>query len=197
MAEDVCWMKFVPESEASGQQAEIYDALRRADGSVHNLYKAFSCYPQATISADRLFKDVMHDPTAPLPPWEPELLSIVVARLAGCRYALTHHGANFIELFTEAEGERTRAEAMRAAVEARDWEASVFGPRQRVLIAFAVKLSEHPGAVGEADIDALRNAGFDDAEISQCVQVVANFAYWVRVINSFVIQVASEKVGKY
>ncbi len=47
------------------------------------------------------------------------------------------------------------------------------------------------------DLATLRRAGLDDAEISQVVQVAANFAYWVRVINAFGIHLGKGRIGRY
>jgi len=62
---------------------------------------------------------------------------------------------------------------------------------------FSNKLTLRPHDITRPDIETLHDAGLNDAEISQVVQVAANFAYWVRVINAFGIQLGNEKVGKY
>jgi uncharacterized peroxidase-related enzyme len=195
MDKDVCWIETVGESDARGETARIYQALKREDGTVHNLYKAFSGYPQATVSADRLYKDVMHTADAPLPLWLAELISIQVAHLAQCTYAFTHHGANFLHLYAEAGHDD--GDAIVAALKAGDKDGPPFDAKLRAILNFGEKLALKPQAMRESDIVALRDAGLDDGEISQVVQVAANFAYWVRVINAFGIQLGDERVGKY
>ena len=40
------------------------------------------------------------------------------------------------------------------------------------------------------------SAGWDDAQISQAVQVTASFAYWTRFINGLGIKIGNERIGK-
>ncbi len=49
------------------------------------------------------------------------------------------------------------------------------------LLEFAEKLTREPAAVDAADIDRLREVGFDDKGISSAVQVVAYFNYINRI----------------
>lgn len=195
MSDRVCWIETVPDDQADGELRRAYDALKRDDGTVHNLYKAFSSFPQVILSSDRLYRDVMHSRDAPLPLWLAELISIQVAHLAGCAYAFTHHSANFRHLYHQAgHGE---GEAVVAGLLAGDWSGPPFDEPMRAILDFGDKLALRPNDLAESDIEALRHAGLTDAEISQIVQVAANFAYWVRVINAFGIRLGDETVGKY
>jgi uncharacterized peroxidase-related enzyme len=54
----------------------------------------------------------------------------------------------------------------------------------RVLCDFAVKLTREPAAVGGADIDQLREHGWDDAAIHDAIQVIAYFNYINRVAEA-------------
>jgi uncharacterized peroxidase-related enzyme len=49
------------------------------------------------------------------------------------------------------------------------------------LVHYAKKLTEHPSAVEDEDVNALRAQGFDDRAIHDATQVVALFAYYNRV----------------
>ncbi len=195
MSDRECWIETVPDDRADGELRRIYHALKRDDGTVHNLYKAFSMFPQATLSSDRLYRDIMHSHDAPLPSWLAELVGIQVAQLARCTYAFTHHSENFLHLYREAGHDE--GEAVVAGIRAGDWSGPPFDARMGAILDFGDKLALRPHDMVESDIEALRQAGLNDAEISQVVQVAANFAYWVRVINAFGIQLGNEKIGKY
>lgn len=54
----------------------------------------------------------------------------------------------------------------------------------RALCDFALKLTLQPAAVGLADADRLRAAGWDDASIHDAVQVIAYFNYVNRVAEA-------------
>jgi len=51
------------------------------------------------------------------------------------------------------------------------------------MLRFAVKLTAQPGAMNEADVEALRTAGFSDRDILDIVEVVRYAAYAKRVAD--------------
>lgn len=51
------------------------------------------------------------------------------------------------------------------------------------MLDFAALLTRAPGAMTRAHVEALRTHGFDDAAISQIVQVTALFNYYNRVAD--------------
>lgn len=190
MTERMCWIDV---ADDEGQLAKRFDKLRREDGSVHNLYRAFSQFPAPMVSADRFYRDIMHAPDAPLPMWLAELLSVDVALQNNCEYAARHHGENFVDLFEDREKALRIVETLKTeTLNSADIDA-----RTRCLLEFGRKLSKQPEAMVESDIKALRSNGFDDTEISQAIQVTASFAYWTRFINAVGLTLGSEKIGKY
>jgi uncharacterized peroxidase-related enzyme len=70
----------------------------------------------------------------------------------------------------------------------RDWRAADLSPRERALCDFACKLTHTAAEVGQADIDALRAQGLDDAAISDAIQVVGYFNYVTRVADGVGIE---------
>src|SRR5207244_1325403 len=116
-----------------------------------------------------------------------------VAVMAECAYALANHGDNMVRLHPNA----SLARRMLAALKKKHWKSNVFKPNLQAILKFGEKLAREPQKMTQDDIETLRNAGFDDGEISQIVQVAANFAYWVRVINGFGIKLNNDKIRKY
>jgi uncharacterized peroxidase-related enzyme len=70
----------------------------------------------------------------------------------------------------------------------RDWRQADLSPRERALCELAVKLTHLASAVEQADLDALRAHGLDDAAISDAIQVVAYFNYVTRVADGVGIE---------
>ena len=64
-----------------------------------------------------------------------------------------------------------------------DYRKADLSPRERALCDFAVKLTHLAAEVDQADIDALRAQGLDDAAISDAIQVVGYFNYVTRVAD--------------
>lgn len=56
------------------------------------------------------------------------------------------------------------------------------------MCAHAVKLTHTPTAVGPADLDLLRAAGFDDRAIHDATQVIAYFNYVTRVAEGLGVE---------
>ncbi len=190
MTERFCWIDV---ADDEGTLAKTYDNLRREDGTVHNLYRAYSQFPAPVVSADRFYRDVMHASDAPLPMWLAELLSVDVAVQNKCDYAAAHHGQNFLDLFEDREKAKRIVEALKSdSLNSRD-----IDDRTRCLLEYGRKLTKRPDAMTESDITVLRAHDFSDAEISQAVQVTASFAYWTRFINAVGLKLGNEKIGKY
>lgn len=188
MKDRFCWL-----DTDDGQLGDVRDSLRREDGSVHNLYRAFAPFPAPVLSADRFYRDIMHTPDAPLPMWLAELLSVDVAVQNRCAYAEAHHGQNFVDLFDDRE----KAVRIREALRSDRLDSPDIDRPTRALLRFGRKLTRQPDAMAESDIEALRAHGYNDAEISQAIQVIASFAYWTRFINAVGLTLNDEKVGKY
>jgi uncharacterized peroxidase-related enzyme len=64
-----------------------------------------------------------------------------------------------------------------------DYREAALTPRERALCDFAVKLTHVAAEIEQADIDALRAHGLDDAAISDAIQVVGYFNYVTRVAD--------------
>ena len=69
-----------------------------------------------------------------------------------------------------------------AAVEA-DWTAAPLSPSRQAMLAYAAKLTVSPGAMVEADVEALREAGFSDRDVLDICEVVAYYAYANRIAD--------------
>ncbi|MGB3315203.1 MAG: hypothetical protein WBB85_12385 [Albidovulum sp.] len=175
----VAWVAVIGDAQASGDLAMAYDAVRGADGRVENLYLAMSQTPRAIIAADDHYRAVLHNPDNPLDDWLAEFAGTFVAILCGSDYAALNHGENF-RLYL---GEDASAAAWLAALRDGNWR-DVLEGRALAVAEFTEKLSLRPAEMDEADIAALRVAGFDDKAISYLVQIVASFAYWARMINA-------------
>jgi uncharacterized peroxidase-related enzyme len=61
-------------------------------------------------------------------------------------------------------------------------------PRERGLLVYALKLTRTPAAMSEADVQAMRAAGLDDAEILDANQVTSYFAYANRLADGLGIE---------
>lgn len=87
---------------------------------------------------------------------EREMIAVAVSAVNHCHYCLTAHGAALRQRAKDPELGETIAQNYRAAQ---------ISPKQKAMLDFAVKLTEHPDKIEEADREALRKAGFNDRDI--------------------------------
>lgn len=64
-----------------------------------------------------------------------------------------------------------------------DFESAGLSDKRLAMLRYAVKLTEHPGSVKEADVIDLRDVGFSDLDILHIAEVVAYFAYANRIAD--------------
>ena len=77
-----------------------------------------------------------------------------------------------------------------AAIEA-DWTTAGLSPKRVAMLRFSVKLTISPAKVSDADVDALRAAGFSDRDILDITEVVAYYAYANRIADGLGIETES------
>jgi uncharacterized peroxidase-related enzyme len=64
-----------------------------------------------------------------------------------------------------------------------DYTHANLSPADRAMLDYAAKLTRTPAAVSEADVQALREAGFDDRAILDIAQITAYFAFVTRLAD--------------
>ena len=87
---------------------------------------------------------------------EREMIAVAVSAVNHCHYCLTAHGA--------AVRQRAKDPEMGELI-AQNYRAANLDARQKAMLDFAVKLTETPDRIEEADRAALRKAGFSDRDI--------------------------------
>lgn len=71
---------------------------------------------------------------------------------------------------------------------ATDYTRAPLAPADRAMLDFAVKLTLAPSRVVPADVETLRQAGFDDVAVHDIVQVTALFNYYDRLADGLGIE---------
>ncbi len=87
---------------------------------------------------------------------EREMIAVAVSSVNQCHYCLTAHGAAVRQRGKDPELGELIAQNYRAAD---------LTPKQKAMLDFAVKLTEAPAKIEEADRAALRTVGFSDRDI--------------------------------
>ncbi|KIC12965.1 alkylhydroperoxidase [Leisingera sp. ANG-M1] len=174
----MAWIKTVPFEEATGKLKKLYERVTGPGNNVDNIMMVHSLRPHSMEGHMAIYKNVLHHTGNKIPKWFLEVLGVWVSSLNDCAYCVEHHFAGLQRLL----GDEARGLAIRAAIEARDPGAAPLEPAQRAAMAYARKLTEAPSSVSEADVAALREAGFDDGEVLEINQVTAYFSYANRTV---------------
>lgn len=61
------------------------------------------------------------------------------------------------------------------------------------MLSYASKLTRTPGAMVASDVEALRAAGFTDADVLGIAQVVGYFAYVNRIADGLGVELEAER----
>ena len=174
----MAWIKTVPFDAATGKLKKLYERVTGPNNNVDNIMMAHSLRPHSMEGHMALYKNVLHHTGNKIPKWFLEVLGVWVSSLNNCEYCVEHHFAGLQRLL----GDEARGLAIRSAIEARDPASAPLDAAQQGAMAYARRLTKAPGDLVEADIEALRQLGYDDGEILEINQVSAYFSYANRTV---------------
>ena len=162
MAEDVR-AKILAVEERSGFVPNVFLALARRPDE----FRAFIAYHDAVMErAGGLTKA------------EREMIVVATSATVNCMYCVVAHGAIL----------RVRAkDPYLADLVAIDYRRAQLSDRHRAMLDYAVKLSQTPQEVSEADDEALTAVGFDVEDIWDISSVVAFFALSNRMAHAMAL----------
>jgi uncharacterized peroxidase-related enzyme len=172
------WIRTIPFDKATGKLKRLYQRVTGPGNNVDNIMMAHSLRPHSMEGHMALYKNVLHHSGNTVPKWFLEVLGVWVSSLNGCAYCVEHHFQGLQRLLDDA----ARGDAIRAAIEARAPEQAPLEPAQIAAMHYARKLTHSPADMAEADVAALRQAGFDDGQILEINQVTAYFSYANRTV---------------
>jgi uncharacterized peroxidase-related enzyme len=122
---------------------------------------------------DALHRALMREP-APLTTAQAELIALVVSATNGCGYCVAHHGPAL---------ELALADPALARAVAADYRAADLAARDRVLLDHCVALTCEPGERTRADVERMREYGFDDAGIAKATAIAAYYNMVNRLVS--------------
>lgn len=152
-------------AELDAPTKAYFDKCMEKIGFVPNVLAAYA-FDMAKLSAfSAMYNDLMLAPSG-LTKLEREMIAVAVSSVNRCYYCLTAHGAAVRQL----SGDPVLGEQM-----VMNYRAARLDGRQRAMLDFAVKLTERPHEVEEADRDGLRRLGFSERDIWDIAAVTAFF----------------------
>ena len=154
----------LPSVELSPAMLAYFQKCQEKLGFVPNVLKAYA-FDMAKLEAFvAMYNDLMLGQSG-LSKLEREMIAVAVSSQNHCYYCLVAHGAAVRVLSRDAKlGEQM----------AMNYRAARLSQRQQAMLDFAVKLTEEPWKIGDADRDALRRVGFSERDIFD-ISAVAGF----------------------
>jgi len=136
----------------------------------------FEKYPEVYGAWAKMSEALMNGPS-PLSPGERELILAYAAGVGGCRFVCVAHSA-----VAYAHGvEDGLVERL-----LQDPDSAPAGPRLTPLLAFVRKLMATPGAMSQADADAVFAAGWPEQALHDAIAVTARAAFMQRLEHGYV-----------
>lgn len=159
----------VSREEASPRLQRQFDAAQETYGYVPNWLRGYAVN-EATLERLLAVYGLLWDPDGAhqLSIQERELISVIVAHENQCGYCVANHRYGLAKVTDDRE---------RAYRIADDHHLVEFTAREQALVDLAAKVTNAAHTVGEADYEALRAEGFDNAGIVEAIEVAAFFSY--------------------
>ena len=132
-----------------------FDKCQEKLGFVPNVLKAYAFDPVKLQAFIDMVDDLMLADSG-ISKLEREMIAVVVSAINHCHYCLTAHGA--------AVRQRSKDPVM-GELMVQNYRAADLSEKQMAMLDFAVKLTEQPAKIVEADRATLRAVGFSDRDI--------------------------------
>lgn len=164
----------VDPTTAEGTLRDLFAQIQKGLGIVPNLYRVIGSSPVALEGALALAGALAR---GRIRPRLREQIALAVAQQNGCDYCLSAHTALGKGLRV-SDADLTLAREGRAS-----------DPQEDAALRFVVRVVERRGRVDDADLEAVRRAGFDDGQV---VELVANTV--LNVFTNYLNQVADTEI---
>ena len=148
-------LDILPAPKLTPQLQAYFDKCQEKLGFVPNVLRAYAFDPVKLQAFIDMVDDLMLADSG-ISKLEREMIAVAVSAVNHCHYCLTAHGA--------AVRQRGK-DPMLGELIAQNYRAANLPPKQKAMLDFAVKLTEHPAKMEEADREALRKVGFNDRDI--------------------------------
>jgi len=161
------------EEDVPDEVKELWAKPLEKLGFVPNVLRVFALRPQHLLAWWGYYDELLRGESG-LTKVQREMIAVVVSATNRCHYCIVSHSAALRKLTENPE---------LADQVAADYTAAGLEPRERAMLDFAVKLTRESAECSDADVDALRDAGWTDEDIFDIAQVAAMFNFTNRLAS--------------
>ena len=171
--EPICWLDVPGADEVPDDVKELWAKPLEKLGFIPNVLRVYAIRPRHLRLWNDFYDDLMRGESG-LTKAQREMIAVVVSTANRCHYCIVSHTAALRKLTGDPLlVEQLQTNHAYANVE----------PKERAMLDFALKLTESSSTCTEADVDALREAGWNDEEIMDIAQVAAMFNFTNRLAS--------------
>ncbi|MCE9889626.1 carboxymuconolactone decarboxylase family protein [Kluyvera intermedia] len=166
----------IREQDATGKAAEIFAGIKKAVGKVPNAYLAIGGHSPAALQQALAHNAMLQKGS--LNAKELEAINLSVSETTGCDYCLAAHSM----MAKKAGFSSEQIRQLRHAEYAED-------AHLDALVKFAQTVVTTTGTLPQADVTALKNAGFDDRQVIEIISAISAilFTNMVNRVNDTVV----------
>ena len=183
----MAWIEVIDEADASGELKTIYDDIVARRGKLSNIMRIHSLSPPTMQAHMDLYLKIVFGKSN-LRRAERELLATVVSATNECPYCVNHH-AEALNFYWKDDA--------RIAQLKQNWRSLDLPAKTRAMLDYAAQLTAKPSAITEADIEALRQAGFSDKDILDINLITSYFNFVNRIAEGLGVEFSEDEVRGY
>ena len=160
--------------DLSQEMTDYLGSYQENFGFTPNVFEAYACDDRKLKTFVEFYHALMLEDSN-LSELEREMIAVAVSSVNRCFYCLVTHGARVRELSEDP---------VLGELLVINYRVAELSPRHRAMLDFATKVTEEPHRVEEPDRQALREAGFSDADIFDISNVIGFFNMTNRIVSA-------------
>jgi len=172
--EKTSWLEIPNRQDLPQDVQKLLSKAEDKFGFVPNVFANFAINPEHLIRWFNYYNFLMME-EGQLSRKEREMIAITVSAENRCEYCLASHSSYLREL----TGDSILPDAL-----VHNYRRASITPRERVILDYAVKMTNESKKMTEDDLAPLREHGLSDAAIGELAQVAAMFNYTNRLLNA-------------
>jgi uncharacterized peroxidase-related enzyme len=163
--ESLTWLHVPSPEELPAEVHELWAPSLDKLGFVPNVLRLYALRPDNLLAWNAWYEVAMKGGSG-LTKAEREMIAVAVSLENDCPYCIAAHSAALRKLTKDpTASDRLASGYATAGLE----------PRQVAMLDYAVKLTRRPAEMTEADVDALREAGWSDEDVMDIAEVTGLF----------------------
>jgi uncharacterized peroxidase-related enzyme len=159
------WLRVPTEEESPEAVLDLWAPSLEKLGFVPNVLRLYALRPSHLLAWNAHYEELMKGDSG-LTKAEREMIAVVVSVANDCAYCVAAHSAALRKL--------TKDPALADAIAA-DHATAPVDASVRAMLAYAVKLTVQPKGMSQADVQALRDAGWTDEDVMDIAEVTGMF----------------------